>query len=76
MISLCACFCGETFGALFVVEDRRPIMTKLKEKAQGQTKQIMGQIFGDELLVQEGKEEARHTEKEKESNSDRPVSQR
>jgi hypothetical protein len=71
-----ACLRWETFEAPFVVKDRRPIMTKLKEKARGQTKQIMGQIFGDELLVQEGKEQVRHAEKEKGSNSDLPVSQR
>jgi hypothetical protein len=55
-------------------------MTKLREKAQGQTKQIVGQIVGDDQLVQEGKEQVRHAEKEaekeKESNGDRPKPQR
>lgn len=47
-------------------------MTKLREKAQGQTKQFVGQIVGDNQLVQEGKEQVRHAEKQTESNSDRP----
>jgi uncharacterized protein YjbJ (UPF0337 family) len=53
-------------------------MTKLREKAQGRTKQIVGQIVGDDQLVQEGKEQERHAEKQTESNSDRaePVPQR
>jgi uncharacterized protein YjbJ (UPF0337 family) len=75
-----ACFRRETFGTPFVVKDRRPIMTQLREKAQGQTKQIVGQIVGDDQLVQEGKEQVRHAEKEaekeKESKGDRPKPQR
>jgi uncharacterized protein YjbJ (UPF0337 family) len=51
-------------------------MTQLREKAQGQTKQIVGQIVGDDQLVQEGKEQVQHAEKEKESNGDRPKPQR
>lgn len=47
-------------------------MTKLREKAQGRTKQIVGQIVGDNQLVQEGKEQAQNAEKQTESNSDRP----
>ena len=34
-------------------------MTKVREKAQGFTKQIVGQMVGDELLVEEGKEQER-----------------
>jgi uncharacterized protein YjbJ (UPF0337 family) len=34
-------------------------MTKVREKAQGRTKQIVGQMVGDELLVEEGKEQER-----------------
>lgn len=32
-------------------------MTKLQDKAQAQVKQIVGQIIGDDQLVQEGKEQ-------------------
>jgi hypothetical protein len=34
-------------------------MSKFHEKAEAQTKQIIGQMLGDELLVQEGKEQQR-----------------
>jgi hypothetical protein len=37
-------------------------MNKIREKAQGRTKQIVGQMVGDELLVQEGKEQEREAE--------------
>jgi len=49
-------------------------VTKLQDKAQGQTKQIVGQMTGDEELVREGKEQARKAgEKQKPSkdNADR-----
>jgi uncharacterized protein YjbJ (UPF0337 family) len=39
-------------------------MNKIREKAQGRTKQIVGQMVGDELLVQEGKEQEREAEHE------------
>ena len=39
-------------------------MTKLREKAQGRTKQIVGQMIGDDQLVHEGKEQERKAEKE------------
>lgn len=32
-------------------------MTKLQEKAEAQVKQIVGQMIGDDQLVQEGKEQ-------------------
>ena len=35
-------------------------MSKFQERAEAQTKQIIGQMLGDELLVQEGKEQQRH----------------
>ena len=38
-------------------------MTKLKEKAQGQVKQAVGQIVGDDQLVLEGKKQQRHAER-------------
>lgn len=34
-------------------------MTRLQEKAQGRTKQVVGQMIGDDKLVLEGKEEER-----------------
>jgi uncharacterized protein YjbJ (UPF0337 family) len=45
-------------------------MTKLREKAQGRTKQIVGQMIGDDQLVQEGKQQERQAEKETESSDD------
>jgi uncharacterized protein YjbJ (UPF0337 family) len=39
------------------------IMTKLREKAQGQVKQAVGQIVGDDQLVLEGKEQQRQAER-------------
>ena len=37
-------------------------MTKFREKAKAQTKQIIGQMVGDELLIREGQEQLRRTE--------------
>lgn len=34
-------------------------MSKFQRKAEAQTKQIIGQMLGDELLVQEGREQQR-----------------
>jgi hypothetical protein len=34
-------------------------MSKFHEKAEAQTKQLIGQMLGDELLVQEGKKQQR-----------------
>jgi hypothetical protein len=39
-------------------------MSKFREKAEAQTMQIFGQMVGDELLVREGQEQARHAEEE------------
>lgn len=39
-------------------------MSKFREKAEAQTKQIIGQMVGDELLVHEGQEQLRHAEEE------------
>jgi uncharacterized protein YjbJ (UPF0337 family) len=47
-------------------------MNKFREKAQGRTKQIVGQMIDDNQLVQEGKEQERHAEQDTESASDRP----
>ena len=37
-------------------------MSRFREKAEAQTKQIIGQMLGDEQLVEEGKEESRNAE--------------
>ena len=34
-------------------------MTKFQQKAEAQTKQLIGQMLGDQLLVEEGKEQQR-----------------
>ena len=39
-------------------------MSKFREKAEAQTKQIIGQMLGDELLVREGQEELHHVDVE------------
>ena len=38
-------------------------MSKFQQKAEAQTKQIIGQMLGDELLVEEGKEQQREATK-------------
>ena len=45
------------------------VMTKFKEKAQGQVKQAVGQMVGDDKLVLEGKKQLRDAERES-GNSD------
>jgi hypothetical protein len=47
-------------------------MTKLREKAQARTMQFVGQMIGDNQLVQEGKEQERQAEKETESSDEHP----
>ena len=42
-------------------------MTKLREKAQARTMQFVGQMIGDNQLVQEGQEQERQAEKGTES---------
>ena len=39
-------------------------MTTLQEKAQGHTKQVVGQMVGDDKLVLEGKDQVRKAEGE------------
>jgi uncharacterized protein YjbJ (UPF0337 family) len=39
-------------------------MTRLQDKAQGATKQAVGQMVGDEKLVREGKDQVRKAERE------------
>jgi hypothetical protein len=42
-------------------------MSTFREKAQGRTKQMVGQMIGDELLVEEGKYQERTAEQESKS---------
>ena len=52
-------------------------MTRFHDKAEGRTKQIVGQMIGDDKLVQEGKEEERKSEKSQTGAArDRPVGNR
>ena len=37
-------------------------MSKFQQKAEAQTKQIIGQMIGDDLLVREGQEQLHHAE--------------
>ena len=37
-------------------------MSKFKEKAEAQTMQVIGQMIGDDQLVEEGKEQSRKAE--------------
>ena len=37
-------------------------MSKFQQKAEAQTKQIIGQMLGDQLLVEEGKQQQEATE--------------
>lgn len=46
-------------------------MTKLREKVQARTMQVVGQMIGDEKLVQEGKEEERKADAESGSDDER-----
>jgi uncharacterized protein YjbJ (UPF0337 family) len=44
-------------------------MSKTQEKAEGFTRQVIGQMIGDDLLVQEGKElEQKAKEEDKDEN--------
>ena len=45
-------------------------MTKFKEKAQGQVKQAVGQIVGDDQLVLEGKKQQRAAEHRSDTSKD------
>lgn len=47
-------------------------MSKFREKAQGRTMQMVGEMIGDEQLVQEGNEQERHAEQESRSQNDPP----
>jgi hypothetical protein len=50
---------AETLLPDAVLDWKEAVMSKFQERAEAQTKQIIGQMLGDELLVQEGKEQQR-----------------
>ena len=50
-------------------------MTRLQEKAQGRTKQIIGQMIGDDKLVTEGEVEVEQAGKEEPNHTRRPARQ-
>jgi uncharacterized protein YjbJ (UPF0337 family) len=45
-------------------------MTKFRDKAQARTKQIVGEMVGDDRLVQEGKEQERKAKDNNRSSDD------
>lgn len=51
-------------------------MTKLRKKAEARTMQIVGEMIGDDQLVQEGKEQQREAEDESRSSNEQPEPQR
>ena len=48
-------------------------MSHSREKAQGFTKQLIGEMIGDQLLVQEGKEQQQHADEDNEEPSGDPA---
>jgi uncharacterized protein YjbJ (UPF0337 family) len=50
-------------------------MSRLQKKAEGRTKQIVGQMIGDDQLVNEGKEEERRADKERRADSENVAEQ-
>jgi uncharacterized protein YjbJ (UPF0337 family) len=46
-------------------------MSTFREKAQGRTKQMVGEMIGDQQLVEEGKEQQQKAEQEKQASDDR-----
>jgi uncharacterized protein YjbJ (UPF0337 family) len=49
--------------------NRRNVMSVTRETAQGATKQLIGQMIGDGLLVQEGKEQQKRAKDQNEAHS-------
>ena len=49
-------------------------MSTFREKAQGHTKQMVGQMIGDQQLVEEGKQQAQEAERPARQ-TDRPSDQ-
>jgi uncharacterized protein YjbJ (UPF0337 family) len=46
-------------------------MSTFREKAQGRTRQMVGEMIGDQQLVEEGKEQVQKAEQESRSSEDR-----
>ena len=46
-------------------------MSQARDKAQGLTKQVIGRMIGDELLIQEGKEQEFAADKPREAGARR-----
>jgi len=51
-------------------------VTRLREKARGRTKQIVGQMIGDDKLVLEGKQEEQRAEEKEAADDPRAGDQR
>ena len=49
-------------------------MSKFHEKAQAKTKQIVGQMVGDDRLVQEGQEQEQKAEEKDDARKKKPES--
>lgn len=47
-------------------------MTAVREKAQGFTKQLIGEMIGDGVLVQEGKQQQEHAQEHAEEHNEAP----
>jgi uncharacterized protein YjbJ (UPF0337 family) len=56
----------------FPLRTRRPVMSTFREKAQGRTKQMVGQMIGDEQLVEEGQKQERKAEQQAKSSQAKP----
>jgi hypothetical protein len=62
---------AETLLPEAVLPGKEAVMSKFQERAEAQTKQIIGQMLGDELLVQEGKEQQREANEPPSSGGDK-----
>jgi uncharacterized protein YjbJ (UPF0337 family) len=51
-------------------------MSTFREKAQGRTRQMVGEMIGDQQLVEEGKDQVQKAEQESRSSEDRSESPR
>src|SRR3954454_6386887 len=51
----------------FSPDKEEAVMSTFREKAQGRTKQMVGQMIGDEKLVEEGTEQEREAEQQSKS---------
>src|SRR5258705_6050926 len=56
----------------FPLTKRRPVMSTFREKAQGRTKQMVGQMIGDEQLVEEGQKQERKAKQQAKPSQAKP----